>query len=100
MIKVNSGLIDKIKIDEDFNASACFNCGTCSALCPVGFDILPRKLFRYVLLGDEEKILESTDQIFSCLLCRMCEEQCPHEVNITENIRFIRNYLAKSKLGV
>ena len=31
--------------------------------------------------------------IYSCLLCRMCEEYCPAEVHIVENILYLRRYI-------
>ena len=32
------------------------NCGVCTATCPLGIDLLPRRLFRYVLLGLEDRV--------------------------------------------
>jgi len=45
------------------------------------------------MLGLEDKVLEGTENVFSCLLCKMCEETCPKEVPIAENIRSIRWYI-------
>jgi heterodisulfide reductase subunit C len=78
-----------------FNASACLNCGSCTALCPLGLPLFPRKLFRYALLGSREKIWENAETIYSCLLCKMCEENCPAGVPITENVRTLRTYLGR-----
>lgn len=83
-----------------FNAEACFNCGTCTALCPLGYKILPRKLFQDVRLGREDKIRASIPQIFSCLLCRMCEENCPQGVHITENMRILRYMINRQEFGL
>ena len=93
MNKVNSNFIDEIKTTESFNASACLNCGVCTAVCPMGLDMLPRQLFRYVLIGIEDKVLENQETIFSCLLCRMCEQNCPADVHIAENVRILRGYI-------
>ncbi|MBF7083839.1 4Fe-4S dicluster domain-containing protein [Desulfallas sp. Bu1-1] len=95
MALVNPGFVDAVKQSEAFNASACMNCGVCSAVCPMGIELLPRKLFRYVLLGLEEKVLENTETIYSCLLCKMCEANCPARVHIAENVRFLRSYINK-----
>jgi heterodisulfide reductase subunit C2 len=80
----------------DFNATACMNCGTCTGLCPHGLDILPRELFRYVVLGLKDKVLANTETIYSCLLCRMCEANCPGDVRITENVRSLRHYINRN----
>jgi heterodisulfide reductase subunit C len=93
MAKVSTKLLEEIGQSETFNATACMNCGICAAVCPMEIDLLPRKLFRYVVLGLEEKVLENTETIFSCLLCRMCHEDCTADVNIAENVRFLRGYI-------
>jgi heterodisulfide reductase subunit C2 len=93
MTKVDSRFIDEINTGESFNASACMNCGVCTAVCPMGLDILPRQLFRYVIIGAENKVLENQETIFSCLMCKMCEQNCPAKVNITENVRTLRGYI-------
>ena len=96
MQKVNPDFIEKVRASEAFNASACMNCGTCCALCPMEIDILPRRIFRYAILGLEDKLLENAPGIYSCLLCKMCEVNCPAEVNIAENVRYLRYYINKN----
>lgn len=96
MLKVNPQFLEEMKGATDFDASACMNCGSCTALCPLGIDLLPRRLFRYVLMGGEQKVVENTPSIFSCLLCRICEDNCPAGVPISENVRALRRYLNKT----
>ena len=55
--------------------------------------MLPRQLLRYAALWMDERIGEETETVFSCLLCRACEESCPASVHITENIRLMRRWL-------
>jgi heterodisulfide reductase subunit C len=93
--RVDIPLSERIDTAERFNALACMNCGVCTAICPMGIHILPRTLFRYMLLGMEDKVLKEEEDIFSCLLCRLCESTCPADVPITENIRFMRYYINK-----
>jgi heterodisulfide reductase subunit C len=76
-----------------FDAEACMNCGLCSATCPLGIDLLPRRLFRYVLFAMDEQVRAESEAIFSCLLCRACEQSCPAGVHITENVRLLRGWL-------
>ena len=95
MALVNPDFVDEVKRSEEFNASACMNCGVCSAVCPMGIELLPRKLFRYVLLGLKDKVLNNKETIYSCLLCKMCEANCPAKVHIAENVRSLRYYMNK-----
>jgi len=93
---VTSALAERVRSTGSFDAEACMNCGVCTAACPLGRDVLPRRLFRYVELGLEERVRAETETVFSCLLCRLCEESCPAGVHITENVRTLRRYLVGS----
>jgi heterodisulfide reductase subunit C len=59
----------------------------------MGLDLLPRRLFLYAGAGLEDKVLENVETIFSCLLCKLCEENCPRDVGIVEDVRFLRNVI-------
>ncbi|HDS02011.1 MAG TPA: 4Fe-4S dicluster domain-containing protein [candidate division Zixibacteria bacterium] len=98
MTTVNTVFIESI--DPRFDAAACMNCGVCTALCPLEIIPLPRMLFREVMLGLEDKIIENEDTIYSCLLCKMCEANCPAGVPIAENIRLLRNYINSALYGL
>ena len=100
MATVNATLLEEISPPEPFNASACINCGVCTAICPMGLNLLPRELFRYVLLGLKDKVVQNQETIFSCLLCKMCEENCPADVHIAENVRILRGYINRKIFGL
>jgi heterodisulfide reductase subunit C2 len=97
---VNPALAAELDRSNEFNADACMNCGVCSAICPMGIDVQPRKLFRYVLLGMEEQVRAETENVFSCLLCKMCEENCPSGVHIAENVRTLRHHIVRTVFGL
>ncbi len=99
-MKVDTEFLAKLHLDGEFDANRCMNCGTCTALCPLGVELMPRKLFRRVLLGDRDSIVGHSDTIFSCLLCRMCESNCPAGVHIAENVRSLRTYLNREVHGL
>lgn len=99
-MKIDLAFRDRIVGHDGFDASACLNCGSCTALCPLGTGLMPRRLFRYVLLGAKEKVLENAESIYACLLCQMCEENCPGGVHITENVRTLRSYIGREVYGL
>ena len=99
-MKVDPEFLGRLRSVGDFDATLCMNCGTCTALCPLGVELLPRRLFRYAMLGDREKLLASSETIFSCLLCRLCEANCPGSVPIAENVRFLRTYVNRELHGL
>ncbi len=96
----NPDLATVLERSDEFNADACMNCGVCSAVCPLGVEILPRRLFRYVLLGMEHRLAQETETVYSCLLCKMCEENCPAGVHIAENVRSLRHYINRTVFGL
>ena len=98
--EVDLTFAETVATSNGFDAWACLNCGVCSAVCPVGIDLLPRKLFRYAVLGLKEEVLGQTESVFQCLLCRLCEENCPGNVHIAENVRFLRGYIADEVFGL
>jgi len=100
MALLQPDLLERVSRSEEFNASACMNCGVCTAICPMGIDILPRRLFRDVLLGREDRLLAEAETIYSCLLCKMCEVNCPAGVHITENVRSLRHYINRRVFGL
>lgn len=92
-VLVDRGLADAMHLLGEFDAERCMNCGICTATCPLGIDLMPRRLFRYVLLGLEDRVREETATVFACLLCRACEQSCPAGVHIAENVRLLRRRL-------
>lgn len=93
MAQINKQMLEKLSEFGKFEARACMNCGSCTAICPMGIELMPRRLFRYVMFGLEDEVRNNTDAIFSCLLCKMCEAKCPSQVQVTENMRLLRSYI-------
>ncbi len=71
----------------------CFQCGSCTADCPVARrrDVFrPRTIARLAILGFKELLL-SGDLLWLCLGCYNCTEHCPQGVKPTEVIEALRN---------
>ena len=74
-------------------ALACFNCGTCAAICPLIDGHFPRKLIRYVQIGAKERLLEEGKELWKCLHCGLCTQSCPREANPGEIILELKRYV-------
>jgi heterodisulfide reductase subunit C len=98
--RIDLAFAEEVATSEAFNAWACLNCGVCSAVCPMGIDLMPRTLFRYAILGLKDELLAETDSIYQCLLCKLCEENCMSGVHIVENMRFLRGYIDDEVFGL
>jgi len=77
----------------------CFQCGTCTADCPIArfSDFYrPRKLIRMTQLGLKDKLL-SNDVIWLCSTCFTCIDHCPQDVGIASIVRALRNLSVKER---
>jgi Fe-S oxidoreductase len=74
----------------------CYQCGTCSATCPLlhylGRPLSARKILRRAQLG-----LEGLEDVWLCSACRLCEVHCPRGVNIVEAIMGLRALAFKGR---
>ncbi len=60
----------------------CFNCGNCTAICPLTQDraSYPRKLIRYAVMGLEDRVTSSVDP-WLCYYCGECSDYCPRDAD-------------------
>jgi len=73
-------------------AAACFQCGTCTAGCPVsavraGYN--PRRIMRWVLMGLRDEALGSPE-LWQCSQCHVCVAHCPQDARCADVIRALR----------
>jgi len=76
----------------------CFQCGTCTASCPVRevdktFNC--RRIIRLVKLGAKELVFKSSS-IWMCSACYSCLERCPQKVKITDLMTTLKNLAVKN----
>ena len=71
----------------------CFNCGNCTAVCPLSREatVFPRKLVRYAQLGLRDKIV-SAPEPWLCYYCGECSATCPKEATPGETMAALRRY--------
>ncbi len=75
----------------------CFQCGTCTADCPVGLrvkEFRPRQIARLAVLGLKEKLF-SGDTLWLCADCFTCYERCPQDVEPTNVIAALKGLAVK-----
>lgn len=87
------------KIHGAENLMVCFQCGTCTADCPISrFSEFyrPRKIARMVQLGLRNRLL-ADNALWLCSTCFTCVDHCPQGVEIAGIVRALRNLSVKEK---
>jgi heterodisulfide reductase subunit C len=92
--RVDANLLTELKKYGDINIEACFNCGNCTAICPLSTDNtpFPRNNIRLLQLGLRELILNSPDP-WLCYYCGDCSETCPKGAEPAEAQMSLRRWL-------
>jgi len=66
------------------SAAVCFQCGTCTAVCPWGLVAGPSIGVRSVMRGAQLGVGDWAEAVWRCTTCGACEERCPHNVPISD----------------
>lgn len=93
---VDLGLLRKITrhgAGSTLDVSACFNCGNCTAVCPLAKDSagFPRRMIRMAQVGMEQELLASED-LWRCYACGECTQTCPRKADPAEFMAAARSY--------
>jgi heterodisulfide reductase subunit C len=87
-------LSDRLFEETSESVALCYQCGKCSAGCPLAseMDYPPSQILRMLQLGFpylEEQALNSRT-IWYCLTCETCMARCPKEVDLPRIMAFLR----------
>jgi heterodisulfide reductase subunit A len=76
----------------------CFECGICTASCPMaellGKDYNPRSLLEKIFLNPESIL--ASDELWLCAWCYSCYKHCPQALRLPEIFLFIRTTAIKN----
>uniref|UniRef100_A0A7C6EG27 4Fe-4S dicluster domain-containing protein n=1 Tax=candidate division WOR-3 bacterium TaxID=2052148 RepID=A0A7C6EG27_UNCW3 len=88
-------LIEELSGQKIFN---CFQCGACTAGCPVAFamDPVPSQAIRMLQLGMVQEVLDSSG-IWLCAACNVCGTRCPRGVDYAKISDALRALVLRSK---
>ncbi|MCP5109539.1 MAG: hypothetical protein GY953_01750, partial [bacterium] len=80
------------ELAKQAKAWACYDCGKCTATCPIsraGGDHSPRRQVLGANLSQRQDIFENST-LFHCLTCSLCDHRCPAEVGYTGLVQKLR----------
>lgn len=88
--KIKNPLLEKVEELSGQNVYACYQCGKCSAGCPLTdeMDCMPNQVIRCIQLGDES-ILDCK-AVWLCASCFTCATRCPHGIDIARVMDAVR----------
>jgi len=94
--EVRSVFVKKIEELSGQNLMSCYQCGKCSAGCPVveEMDILPNQIIRLVQMGQKAAALNAKT-IWLCAACFTCRARCPRGVDLPAVMEALRQVVLR-----
>ncbi len=95
-LKTEDAIISEIKAISGVDVRACYQCGKCTAGCPMAsaMDLMPNQILRLLQLGEHEQALKSRT-IWQCASCLTCAARCPKEVDPARVMDALRTILMR-----
>jgi ferredoxin len=94
---IDTELLSDVQRFGAADVSACFSCGTCTAICPLvdNDSTFPRRIIRYAQVGMKDELL-SSKELWTCYQCGLCSDSCPTEADPSEFMAAARRYAIAS----
>jgi len=106
---IQNAIIQKIEDISGQKVLACYQCGKCSAGCPMvsKMDLLPNQIIRLIQLGQINDVINSKT-IWLCASCFTCTARCPKGVDLAKLMEALRllllrkstNYVEPSEIDI
>jgi heterodisulfide reductase subunit C2 len=89
-------LASRIQEMTGIDPASCYQCGKCSAGCPMAseMDLKTHKIIRMLQLDQRERLLAS-ESIWMCLACETCTTRCPNRFDPAVIIDALREIILK-----
>jgi heterodisulfide reductase subunit C2 len=91
----------KLADDTGIAINRCYQCGKCSAGCPMSseMDMPPSVVLRHLQTNDKALIQKAirSYSIWLCLSCETCLCRCPMEIETAKVMDYLRDHALKTK---
>jgi len=91
-------LLEQVEALSGQTVSDCYQCGCCTAGCPIGEDMdpPPSKAIRLLQLDRADELLKSSG-IWMCASCLVCGTRCPRAVDYARIAEACRAIILRSR---
>jgi ferredoxin len=92
-VRIDPSVLREMRRYGSFDIEACFNCGNCTAVCPLSKDnvAFPRRVIRYAQLGLADHMAASRE-LWLCHYCAECSTSCPRQAEPGQFMAAARRY--------
>ena len=82
-IEAAEGFCDQVASASGQNIEACYQCGKCTAGCPMAsaMDLKPNQVIRAAQLGLKDMAL-GANAVWYCAGCETCASRCPRDIDM------------------
>lgn len=91
---------DEILKETGIDVGRCYQCGKCTAGCPLAYDmdIAPTGIMRLIQLGLRDEAVKANTS-WVCVSCQTCTTRCPQDVDIAGVMDIVRRFSKKCGYG-
>jgi heterodisulfide reductase subunit C len=84
--------VEEVQRASEQNLSLCYQCGNCTAGCPLTFayDLPVNKIIRLLQTGQKQAVL-SSKAIWLCASCETCTTRCPNNIDVARIMDTLRH---------
>lgn len=98
--KLQSELLRSLKEISAQKIMSCYQCGKCTAGCPLAdkMDFVPNEMMRLAMLGEIEDLLKSK-AIWLCTSCFQCGTRCPKGIEVHRVFEALRSLALRNGIN-
>ncbi|MBN1231751.1 MAG: 4Fe-4S dicluster domain-containing protein [Candidatus Coatesbacteria bacterium] len=93
-------ILEIIKDISGQDVYVCYQCGKCTAGCPMSenMDIMPNQIIRLLQIGAFDELLKH-NTIWLCASCLTCTSRCPKGVDLARIMEAVRLLLLRQNVA-
>ncbi len=97
---IDANFIHQVEEESGQTVAECYQCGNCTAGCPMSFtyDITVSQVMRLIQTGQKDIILNSK-AIWMCATCDTCSQRCPNNIDVARVMDVCRHMSRREGKG-